>query len=119
MLINLLENAHKYAGIGATIGIKATPLEEWLEIEVWDNGPGIAAGTEQRIFEKFARGNKESAIPGVGLGLAICRAIIEVHDGRIWAENGPSGGARFRFRLPLEALPDMENDMEKDIGEAP
>ncbi|MEE8727766.1 MAG: two-component system sensor histidine kinase KdpD [Rahnella inusitata] len=119
VLINLLENAHKYAGIGATIGIKATPLEEWLEIEVWDNGPGIAAGTEQKIFEKFARGNKESAIPGVGLGLAICRAIIEVHDGRIWAENGPNGGARFRFRLPLEALPDMENDMEKDIGEAP
>ncbi len=117
MLINLLENAHKYAGTGATIGIRATPFDEWLEIEVWDNGPGIAPGSEHMIFEKFSRGNKESAIPGVGLGLAICRAIIEVHDGRIWAENGPNGGARFRFRLPLEALPEMESDMESDINE--
>ncbi|PKE33190.1 two-component system sensor histidine kinase KdbD [Rahnella sp. AA] len=118
VLINLLENAHKYAGVGATIGIKALPLGDWLEIEVWDNGPGIPEGAEHAIFEKFARGNKESAIPGVGLGLAICRAIIEVHDGRIWAENGPDGGARFRFRLPLEALPDMETDMDTDIDEA-
>ncbi|MBV6816527.1 two-component system sensor histidine kinase KdpD [Rahnella sp. PD12R] len=118
VLINLLENAHKYAGVGATIGIKALPLGDWLEIEVWDNGPGIPEGAEHAIFEKFARGNKESAIPGVGLGLAICRAIIEVHDGRIWAENAPDGGARFRFRLPLEALPDMETDMDTDIDEA-
>jgi two-component system sensor histidine kinase KdpD len=47
------------------------------------------------IFEKFARGNKESAIPGVGLGLAICQAIIDVHGGSISAENRPEGGARF------------------------
>jgi len=51
----------------------------------------------------------------VGLGLAICRAIIDVHDGRIWAENGPNGGARFRFRLPLEKLPEMDTDINEEL----
>src|SRR5471030_2106877 len=115
VFINLLENAHKYAGAGAVIGIRATPLDDWLEMEVWDNGPGIAPGAERAIFDKFSRGNKESAIPGVGLGLAICRAIIDVHDGRIWAENGPNGGARFRFRLPLEKLPEMDTDINEEL----
>lgn len=108
VFINLLENAHKYAGVQATISIKARTKEDWLEVTVADNGPGIVAGAEQRIFEKFSRGNKESAIPGVGLGLAICRAIIDVHDGRIWAENDPHGGAKFCFLLPLETLPTID-----------
>ncbi len=107
---NLLENANKYASAEATIGIRARTLPEWLEVEVWDNGPGIPADQLQLIFDKFSRGNKESAIPGVGLGLAICRAIIEVHDGRIWAENGANGGASFRFVLPLEKPPEIDGD---------
>ncbi len=107
---NLLENANKYAGYDATIGIRAHTLPEWLEVEVWDNGPGIPEGKLQLIFDKFSRGNKESAIPGVGLGLAICRAIIEVHGGRIWAENGANGGARFRFVLPLEKSPEIDSE---------
>ncbi|CAI2489030.1 two-component system sensor histidine kinase KdpD [Serratia plymuthica] len=107
---NLLENANKYAGIDAIIGIRAHTLPEWLEVEVWDNGPGIPEGKKQLIFDKFARGNKESAIPGVGLGLAICRAIIEVHGGRIWAENGANGGASFRFVLPLEKPPEIDGE---------
>lgn len=115
VLINLLENAHKYAGINSTIGIKAVLLENWLEIEVWDNGPGITPGTERIIFDKFSRGNKESAIPGVGLGLAICRAIIDVHEGRIWAENSPQGGARFRFQLPLDHLPEIDTEINEDL----
>lgn len=107
---NLLENANKYAGYDATIGIRAHTLPEWLEVEVWDDGPGIPEGKLQLIFDKFSRGNKESAIPGVGLGLAICRAIIEVHGGRIWAENGANGGARFRFVLPLEKPPEIDSE---------
>jgi two-component system sensor histidine kinase KdpD len=108
---NLLENANKYAGYDATIGIRAHTLPEWLEVEVWDNGPGIPEGKMQLIFDKFSRGNKESAIPGVGLGLAICRAIIEVHGGRIWAENGANGGASFHFVLPLEKPPEIDSEL--------
>ncbi|EBZ7919157.1 two-component system sensor histidine kinase KdbD, partial [Salmonella enterica subsp. enterica serovar Rissen] len=70
VLINLLENAVKYAGPQASIGIDAAVKDDRLQLDVWDNGPGIPAGQEQKIFDKFARGNKESAVPGVGLGLA-------------------------------------------------
>ncbi|MCW6540860.1 two-component system sensor histidine kinase KdpD [Yersinia ruckeri] len=115
VFINLLENAHKYAGQAATLGIRAKALGEWLDVEVWDNGPGITSGQEQLIFDKFSRGNKESAIPGVGLGLAICRAIIDVHGGRIWAEKGQNGGAVFHFVLPLETPPDMGNDNPEEM----
>ncbi|VED52846.1 Osmosensitive K+ channel histidine kinase KdpD [Raoultella terrigena] len=75
---------------------------------MWDNGPGIPQGQEQAIFDKFARGHKESAIPGVGLGLAICQAIVEVHGGTIGAQTRPEGGACFRVTLPREAPPELD-----------
>lgn len=84
VLINLLENAVKYAGAQAEIGIDAHVEGENLQLDVWDNGPGLPPGQEQTIFDKFARGNKESAVPGVGLGLAICRAIVDVHGGHYY-----------------------------------
>ncbi len=83
-------------------------------LDVWDNGPGIPAGQEQAIFEKFARGNKESAIPGVGLGLAICQAIIDVHGGTISAENRPQGGALFCVTLPRETPPQLD-ELPEDL----
>ena len=83
MLINLLENAVKYAGPQAQIGIDASVDGAHLQLDVWDNGPGIPSGMEQRVFDKFSRGNKESSVPGVGLGLAICQAIVDVHGGTI------------------------------------
>ncbi|MEG3134854.1 two-component system sensor histidine kinase KdpD [Rouxiella sp. T17] len=110
VFINLLENADKYAGRSADIRLSARAHGDWLEVKVADNGPGIAAGGEKQIFEKFARGNKESAIPGVGLGLAICHAIIAVHGGKIFAENLPQGGAQFSFTLPLEKPPALESE---------
>ena len=64
-----------------------------------DRGPGLAADELERVFEKFYHAKSASA--GAGLGLAICRAVIEAHGGRIWAENRPGGGAVFRFTLPL------------------
>ncbi|NDL62741.1 DUF4118 domain-containing protein [Enterobacteriales bacterium SAP-6] len=105
VLVNLLENAVKYAGPDAVIVLRALTRPGWLEIQVEDNGPGIAPGAQNTLFDKFSRGHQESAIPGVGLGLAICRAIIEIHRGRIWADNTSAGGACFHFTLPLDAPP--------------
>ena len=62
----------------------------------------------ERIFDKFTRGQEESAVPGVGLGLAICRAIVEAHHGRIRAETAETGGARFVFTLPLGTPPAID-----------
>ncbi|ECI3497508.1 two-component system sensor histidine kinase KdbD, partial [Salmonella enterica subsp. salamae] len=114
VLINLLENAVKYAGPQASIGIDAAVKDDRLQLDVWDNGPGIPAGQEQKIFDKFARGNKESAVPGVGLGLAICHAIVEVHDGTLTAYNRPQGGACFRVTLPQGKPPELD-DFHEDM----
>jgi two-component system sensor histidine kinase KdpD len=72
---------------------------------------------EDAIFEKFTRGERESAKPGVGLGLAICRAIVEAHDGTIRARNGRAGGAEFVFTIPLGAPPSMP-DLEEHEADA-
>ena len=114
VLINLLENAIKYAGPQAQIGIDAQVEGEHLFLDVWDNGPGIPAGQEHAIFDKFSRGNKESSVPGVGLGLAICQAIVNVHGGTITAHNRPQGGACFRVTLPQETPPELE-DFHEDM----
>ena len=74
-----------------------------MVVEVADRGPGLAPGDEVRVFEKFYRA--QASPHGVGLGLAICRGIVEVHGGRIWAENRPAGGVAFRFELPIEGQP--------------
>jgi len=105
VLANLLENAVKYAGAEARITVAARAVDDQLEVSVEDDGPGIPAGQEEAIFEKFARGQMESATPGVGLGLAICRAIVQAHKGRIRAEPGRARGARFVFTLPLAEPP--------------
>ena len=114
VLINLLENAVKYAGPRAAIGIEAQSSADVLTLTVWDSGPGIPDGQYSTIFDKFARGHKESAIPGVGLGLAICQAIVEVHGGTISATNRPEGGARFCVTLPQDAPPEL-TELPEDV----
>ncbi len=120
VLANLLENALKYAGTDAGLGIHARSVEAQpngvsrLEITVWDSGPGIPVGQERQIFEKFSRGNKESSVPGVGLGLAICQAIVAMHHGEIVAQNRPQGGASFIISLPMAAPPKIEDDTGAD-----
>ena len=98
----------KYAGRRPKLVSMPTLRGENLQLDVWDNGPGLPPGQEQTIFDKFARGNKESAVPGVGLGLAICRAIVDVHGGTITAFNRPEGGACFRVTLPQQTAPELE-----------
>ena len=110
---NLIENAAKYTQKGSRIRIDARIVEDEARISVSDNGPGLAPGSEESIFEKFTRGEKESVTPGVGLGLAICKAIVEAHGGKIWAENLDAGGARFTFTLPLGMPPEIDPEEEE------
>ncbi|WP_156116620.1 ATP-binding protein [Massilia sp. 9096] len=113
VLCNLLENAAKYTQAGACIEVEAglEPAGGMLLLRVCDDGPGLPPGREDALFEKFVRGQQESPIAGVGLGLAICRAIVEAHGGRMRAFNRPQGGACFELGLPLgepPALPGAE-----------
>jgi two-component system, OmpR family, sensor histidine kinase KdpD len=117
VLFNLLENAAKYTPPGSHIEVGAAVRDENAEIWVEDDGPGLPAGKEEELFEKFARGKKESATPGVGLGLAICRAIVGAHKGRIWGEQREGGGARFVFVLPLGNPPAVDDPEESIITE--
>jgi two-component system sensor histidine kinase KdpD len=105
VLINLLENAAKYSPGNSPIDISATRRGDHLVVEVADRGPGIPRELMDRIFEKFYRLPREGAGGGAGLGLAICRGIVEAHGGRIWAENREGGGASFRFTTPIEGPP--------------
>ncbi|MEO8630252.1 MAG: two-component system sensor histidine kinase KdpD [Betaproteobacteria bacterium] len=110
---NLLENAVKYTPRGSTISIGAVVHDDAVEISVFDNGPGFAAGSEASIFDKFTRGATESATSGVGLGLAVSKAIVEAHGGRMWAERPDDGGARFVFTLPLGHPPNVDLTTEE------
>ncbi|MFC0710955.1 two-component system sensor histidine kinase KdpD [Azorhizophilus paspali] len=98
---NLLENAAKYTPPGSSIRIGAFTSDRQMEVHVEDNGPGLPKGREEAIFKKFERGQQEGSMPGVGLGLAICRAIVEAHRGSILARPRPEGGACFVVSLPL------------------
>jgi two-component system sensor histidine kinase KdpD len=115
VLCNLLENAAKYTPPGACIVVAAQTLGAWVNVMVYDDGPGLPHGKEDVLFEKFTRGESESAKPGVGLGLAICRAIVEAHGGTIKACPSPLGGAGFVFTLPRgtpPAPPALEMSLE-------
>jgi two-component system sensor histidine kinase KdpD len=116
VLCNLVENAGKYTPPGSQIVIAAELHGAWINILVYDDGPGLPPGREEAIFEKFTRGERESAKPGVGLGLAICRAIVEAHGGRIAAAPSPLGGAGFAISLPLGTPPEMPEmqELEQD-----
>jgi two-component system sensor histidine kinase KdpD len=89
------------------VEITARANGEWVVVEIADRGPGIPAGMEERVFERFQRGVAGS-IPGVGLGLAIARAIAEAHDGTLQAENRCDGGASFRMSLPAAKRPPLD-----------
>jgi two-component system sensor histidine kinase KdpD len=112
VLANLLENAGKYTPEQTPVEILVRPADEELLVSVRDHGPGVAKGQEELIFEKFTRGHAESATPGVGLGLAICRAIVEAHRGHIGVAPTIPNGATFTFSLPLGTPPviDLSED---------
>jgi two-component system, OmpR family, sensor histidine kinase KdpD len=102
VLWNLLENAAKYTPPGSPLELAAFDEPEAVIIEVRDRGPGIRPGEEERIFEKFYRGKSDN-VRGAGLGLPICRAIVQAHKGTIQALARDGGGTTFRIRLPSES----------------
>ena len=102
VLLNLLDNAAKYSPAGSPIEIRARLEGNQLAVAVADHGPGLPNADLERVFEKFYRSVRSLGRPGAGLGLAICRGIVQLHGGRISAQNRPGGGALFRFTLPLE-----------------
>jgi two-component system sensor histidine kinase KdpD len=116
VLVNLLENASKYTPVGSRITLAAEVVEDQLSVSISDDGPGLTVGREEAVFQKFTRGERESATPGVGLGLAICRAIVESHQGKIIATHRPGGGARFTFTLPLGHPPAAAEETEAAHG---
>jgi two-component system sensor histidine kinase KdpD len=105
VLTNLLDNAIKYAPGGTPVAIAVRTEGDGVAWSVEDNGPGLVPGDEQRVFEKFYRAQPEGATGGAGLGLAICRAIVDAHGGRIRGENRERGGARFVFVIPQPPPP--------------
>jgi two-component system sensor histidine kinase KdpD len=105
VVVNLLDNVLKYTPSGSPIEIAAAAREGAVAVDVLDRGPGFAPGEEQRIFDKFYRGEASRSREGAGLGLAVARAIVEAHGGGISAENRPGGGAAFRFTLPSRGAP--------------
>jgi len=105
VLANLIENAVKYTTAGTRITISARREADALAVEVADQGPGLPAGTEERVFEKFYQAQREGAGGGMGLGLTICRTIVEAHGGNIQAASRAGGGASFVFSLPVQGEP--------------
>ena len=119
VLVNLLENAARYGAPPIVVSARALP--QALQVSVRDHGPGLPAhlrGREQVLFDKFTRGQAESATPGVGLGLAICKAIVQAHGGEIVAANAQpdaqGGGAEFTVTLPRREPPPLPDPLEPD-----
>jgi len=102
VLTNLLENAARLAPRPAEIEVSARIEGGAVCVAVADRGPGLKPEDLEKVFDKFYH---DRSSPGAGLGLAICRAIVKAHGGRIWAENQKGGGAVFLFTLPLEPHP--------------
>jgi signal transduction histidine kinase len=98
VLLNLIQNAIRHTPADGSVTVRARTAPDGVEIEVADDGEGIPAGEGERVFEAFYRGDESRSDDGAGLGLAISRAIVEAHGGKIWLEDG-SPGTRVHFTL--------------------
>ncbi|MDI6831604.1 MAG: ATP-binding protein [Actinomycetota bacterium] len=105
---NLLSNAVKFTGGRGRIKVTGAALGDRVRVRVEDEGEGIDPAHLKRIFDRFFQADAGTSRPyaGVGLGLFICRQLVEAHGGRIWAENRPEGGAAFTFEIPLGSAPE-------------
>ena len=110
VLANLLENVARHTPPDTLVQLRAKRSANEVIVSVEDHGPGLQPSDLERVFAKFERVGAEGAARGVGLGLAICRAVVRLHGGRIWADPIPGGGLAFRFSLPLETPPALPQE---------
>ena len=101
--VNLLENAVKFTPAGGRIGVSLAAAENAATVTVWDTGCGMDEDTLPRIFEQFYQGDTDRRGDGCGLGLALCKRIVELHGGAISAESRPGVGSRFTVSLPVKS----------------
>lgn len=127
LLENLIENAVKYSPAATRIDIQVTqPLADQVRVCVRDQGPGIPDAWKERVFDAFARVDTSplafeshgdhTARRGVGLGLAVCRAIARVHDAKIWIEDAPQGGTAVCVAFPVRHQPEVADVMMGDTA---
>ena len=105
VLTNLIENAIRYTDGPGEVGIEATAVQTasgaFVEVSVSDRGPGIAEAERDRLFEPYFRGKRGNRAAGLGLGLSICKRIVEAHGGSIHVSSRSGGGSRFAFTVPV------------------
>jgi two-component system, OmpR family, sensor histidine kinase KdpD len=116
VLTNLLENAARYTPVDSPLELAVSTSAHEMLVTLADRGPGIPPGDLERIFDKFYRvlGHTRTT-GGTGVGLAVCRGLIEAHGGRIWATNRSGGGALFRFTLPLRPPAGYANAQREQV----
>jgi two-component system sensor histidine kinase KdpD len=116
VLVNLVRNAAAYAPQGTEISISASVRGNFVQINVSDQGPGIPPADHKRVFKAFQRGVNEenSLVKGAGLGLAICKGLVEAHGGRIWIRKKSTPGATISFTIPIVPLPDPAKSVEEE-----
>jgi signal transduction histidine kinase len=103
VLTNLLDNARKYSPPGSKVHVKVGVEGEVVRFSIADEGPGVPKAERAQVFERFRQLDDGSTKPGAGLGLYICRGLVEAHGGWIRVDDGPHGGAEFSFTLPRAA----------------
>lgn len=126
VLTNLIGNAIRYAKLDGTVSVSTRlgkrDAEDWIFVGVCDDGPGVAHGDQQRIFEPYVRAGEDRHAGALGLGLAICKRIVEAHGGEIKVTDRSGGGSCFEFSLPCEpegaAAPQAAGSEAEATGDA-
>ena len=117
-LRNLISNAIKFSNQGGTIKVSCEARNEDILVTISDDGMGIPQGEQELIFERFSQSSStKTAAGGTGLGLPLCREIVNQHGGSIWAENNEKGGALFSFTLPLHHANDQTKDQTSGVSD--